>query len=57
MVPLNGRNSKGPLRGVHGGASFIGLNSTNLKVRVHGGAYTTGRNSARIMWWCLTART
>ncbi|QCD83519.1 hypothetical protein DEO72_LG2g3865 [Vigna unguiculata] len=45
------------LGGVHGGVSFIGLNSTNLEVRVHGGAYTIGRNSTRIMWWCLTART
>ncbi|QCD92902.1 hypothetical protein DEO72_LG5g971 [Vigna unguiculata] len=45
------------LRGVHGGASSIGLNSTNLEVRVHGGAYTTGRNSTKIKWWCLTVRT
>jgi len=41
---------------IHGGASSIGLNSTNLEVRVHGGASTTGHNSTRITWWCLTAR-
>jgi len=45
------------LGGIHGGASSIGLNSTNLEVRVHSGAYTTGRNSTRMTWWCLTART
>jgi len=42
---------------VHGGASSIGLNPTNLEVRVHGGADTTGRNSTKIMWWCLMAGT
>jgi len=45
------------LGGVHGGASSIGLNSMNLKVRVHGGASTTGRNSTRVTWWCLKKRT
>ncbi|QCD99261.1 hypothetical protein DEO72_LG7g542 [Vigna unguiculata] len=39
------------------GASSIGLNSMNLRVRVHGGASTSGRNSTRILWWCLKART
>jgi len=39
------------------GASSIGLNSMNLRVRVHGGASTSGRNSTRILWWCLKVRT
>jgi len=45
------------LGGVHSGASVIGPNSMNLKVRVHGGASRSGCNSTRLTWWCLKART
>jgi len=45
------------LGGVHNGASTIGPNSMNLKVRVHGGASRPGRNSTRVTWCCLKART
>jgi len=42
---------------VHGGASAIGPNSMNLKVRVHDGSSRSGRNATRVTWWCLKART
>jgi len=45
------------LRGVPGGASAIGPNSMNLKVRVHGGASRLGRNPTRVTWWCLKLTT
>jgi len=37
------------LRGVHGGASTKGRNSTGGR----GGASGPGRNSTKTTWWCL----